>query len=375
MELTTMLWILAIGLGVMAYMNHMNRKKVSAKNFGLMAIGLAALLTLSGNGALDSLSMGDLGDSISGTNGVISGGNCQVKVYDEVNVNTETYGSNSYTTAAGTVKFYVEGTNPTLPNSNPIDTITVSSGIGNTTNGKLKSCTNYGVVFDGSTTYYDMWYQGVQLAMLPYTATDAATISSTVIDFEDIMTVATIDDPIDESAVTGVVNGQTSVVNATTGTNEICIGDAETPADDDALVYDVSVGDGQFYVDLAVGFSGGNKAVKDPVICFVNDLSNPFDGNEFSSVTAQLRTGTDFGIPSDITAYVNNADCVSLGVMHNGGESGTYRLTFNVDESLLTAGGDKMYIYIDDMGDHLGQDLLRGTKATASDAVTLYTQA
>ncbi|MCK5217821.1 MAG: hypothetical protein KAJ93_08530, partial [Methanosarcinales archaeon] len=300
---------------------------------------------------------------------------CEEKAYATLSVGTMVFGSNSYTTAAGTVNIYESGVDPTSPNSNPKDTITVSSGVGNTTDMLIKSCIMYSVVFDGSTTYYDVyWNDNASEQQFPYVQTDQPTTTASF-DFSEIITVATIDDPIDESAVTGVVNGQTSCVNASTASNEINVGTAASCANGGVLYYDESVGDEQFYIDLAIGFSGGNKAVKDPVLCFVNHLTTPFEGDEFTSVTAQLRTGTDFGIPSSLTNYVNGMDCVSLGSFVEGGTSDTYRITMGVDETNLDNAADIMYIYVDDLGSHLGQDILRGTKATASAVVTLQSQA
>lgn len=373
--------ILALVVLIWGVMNKDTKgKNVSAKNAMWGGTAVVILVLLFGGinlgGIFEGMSVtpdngnGNGADDLHPTNGV-----CLEKAYATLSVGTMVYGSNSYTTAAGDVDIFKSGVDPTGTNSNPIDTIDIASGVGNTTSGLLKSCTMYSVVFDGETTYYDAyWNDNSGEQMLPYVPTDSDTIT-TSFEFSEIITFATIDDPIDES--TNAVNGNASNTNASVGGSEICVGTSspQSIADDDELFYDISAGDGQFYLDMAIGFTGGNKAVKDPVLCFVNDLTNPFEGNEFSSVSAQLRTGTDYGIPSSLTNYVNDMDCVSLGSFVDGGTSGTYRLTISVDEDLLTAGGDKMYIYIDDLGDHLGQDILRGTKATASAVVTLNVQA
>jgi hypothetical protein len=383
METSTIIAIVGAILLGYGYMKYTERKKDVGKfSMGIGAVLLILVFTGLG-GFFQPLAVSDIAGPTTPSD-LISQQACELKPYMKLAVTTKVYSSNSYTAASGTVKVYEDGVDPTSPNSNPKDTVTIASGTGNTTNSSLTSCTNYSVVFDGGSTYYDMWF-GSGAQPLPYVVTDESAISLATINFDNVLTVATIDDPIDESATDGVINGQTSALatcttyNSTTSTceayssSEITVGDAtdQTATDDEDLYYNVTNGDGQFYLDLAIGFSGGDKVVKDPALCFVNDLSNPFEGNEFRSVTAQRRTGTDFGIPSDITNYVNQADCISLGSQIDGGTSGTYRLTFNVDESLLTAGGDIMYVYIDDLGEYLGQDTLRGTKATASDAITL----
>lgn len=374
--------IIGIGALVILIWGLMNKdtkgKNVSAKNAVWGGAAVIVLVLFFGGinfgGMFEGLAVtpapqpGD-SDYLHPTNGA-----CLEKAYSTLSVGTMVYGSNSYITAAGDVDIFKSGVDPTGTNSNPIDTIDVASGVGNTTSGLLKSCTMYSVVFDGETTYYDAyWKDNSGEQMLPYVPTDSDTIA-TSFEFDEIITFATIDDPLDESAVTGVINGQTNVSGESTSTNELRVGADDVPANGDTIYYNETNGDGQIYLDLAIGFSGGNTAVKDPVLCFVNDLTNPFEGNEFSSASAQLRTGTDFGIPSSITNYVNEMGCVPLGSFVDGGSSGTYRITLNLDESLTTAGGDIMYIYIDDLGDHLGQDILRGTKATASSVVTIQTQ-
>lgn len=379
-------WTFPVIIGIAALLilvwGFMNRdtkgKTVSAKNAMWGGTAVLILVVLFGGinfaGMFGGLAIpgtpsdADDDDNLHPTNGA-----CIEKAYETLSVGTMVYGSNSYITAAGDVDVFKSGVDPTAPNSNPIDTIDVASGVGNTTSGLLKSCVMYSVVFDGETTYYDeYWNDDSGEQMLPYVPTDSDTIT-TSFEFDEIIAFATIDDPLDESSSS--VNGNASNSNSSTATSEVCVGTAVAIANGGILYYDESVGDEQFYLDLAIGFSGGNTAVKDPVLCFVNDLTNPFEGNEFSSVTSQLRTGTDFGIPSDLTNYVNGMECVPLGSFVNGGVSGTYRITFSVDEALLANGGDILFIYVDDLGDHLGQDILRGTKATASAVITLQSQA
>ena len=300
------------------------------------------------------------------------------KPYTKLTVGTQIWGSNSYTAAAGTLRLFEAGVNPSESNANAYDTITIASGVGNSTSGKLYSATDYVIVFDGSTTYYDQWYNGAAYpatSQLPYVQTSESAISIANINLRNILTVATISDPINEAAVTGIINGQTDVSGLVSSSNELQVGADASPADDDTIWYNKTNGDGQFYLDITIAFDGANKKAKNPVLDIVNDLSTPFDGNEFSSVTMIRQSGTDYGIPRDVTNNFNTANPISLGATAEGGDSGVYRVTFNVDESTMDAAGDKLYIYVDDNGRHLGQDILKGTKAAASDAITIGVRA
>ena len=298
-----------------------------------------------------------------------------VKPYTALTVGTHIWGSNDYRTATGSLKIFEKGVNPSESNANAYDEIFLTLGVGSTTAAKLYSATDYVMVYNGSTTYYDQWYMGNAFPLtsqLPYIQTDESAISTANINIRDILTIATISDPLNEAAVSGIINGQTTAANTTSGSsNELMIGTAVTAADDGIIYYNKTNGDGQFYIDITIAFDGANKKVKNPVLDIVNDLSTPFDGNEFSSVTMIRQSGTEYGIPRDVTDYVNNANPIPLGTEAEGGDSGIYRMTFNGDESLMDATADKMYIYVDDNGRHLGQDILKGVKAAASDAITI----
>ena len=306
----------------------------------------------------------------------VSPSGAEEKPYTTLTVGSHIWGSNNYATATGSLMVFEKGVDPSGSNANAYDEVFLVSGSGSTTAGKLKSATDYVIVYNGSTTYYDQWYLGQAFPLtsqLPYIQTDESAISTANIDIRDILTIATISDPLNEAAVSGIINGQTTAQNTTQGlnTNEILVGTAVTEADDGILYYNKTNGDGQIYLDLTIAFDGANKKVKNPVLAFVNDLTTPFDKNEFSSVILTRQSGTEYGAPRDITDNVNKNIPVSLGTEAEGGDSGVYRITFNFDTTLMDATADKMYIYVDDNGDHLGQDILNGVKATASDAITL----
>jgi len=390
MEATSLvIIILLIAAAIFAtagFVNKKNKKKVSGSNqlmFAGLMFGIAIIAFAAAGGSMGALTMGDNSNPFDTDNSgedpeddVI---NRVDKLYDSVTIATKTYGSNSYSTAAGTVKFYGANDNPTDSNTNPIDTVTVSSGTGNTSNKVLSSGSQYKIVWDGSTSYYDMYYNPIApyLSYLPYVDTTSATISSAMLRFEDIVAIASIPDPIDESGTSGNVNGQTTAVNASTGTNEVNVGTAASCANGGILYYDESVGDGQFYIILELGATGANTGLKNAVLCFEDDRSNPFDGTEFSSVECQYQSGTDFAIPQDITTYVNNNVPIQLnnGEFIKGGQTGSYKLTFTLDESLTDAAGDILYIQQDDLGSYMGKDIMNGVKATAGAVVTIAIQA
>lgn len=257
--------------------------------------------------------------------------------------------SNTYNTVDGTIRIYDQTTNPTDPTASAIDTITVSNGVGNSTNSRIKTNIPYRVVFDGASTYYDFDYGIVVF--------DSASFNEQTgeygFDAGVIGQVAKIDDMLDETNVAGLVNGQSSVI---TGTDEL--GNSS-----DTLTYTISVGDGQFYIQPTLSISGANKEVKDAVLCFEHDITNPPEGNEMSALTYQLMSGTDFNFPtSDLLSYWSNEQCISLGTVASG-TSSTIKLTMTVDESNLDA-NDDWYLRLDDLGMPRGKDVVLNSGAT-----------
>jgi len=287
------------------------------------------------------------------------------KLITQLNVTSTIKYSNSRSTAAGTVNFWDPDVNPSDPNAVAIDTVTLASGVGGTTSSVLMTNTPYRITFDGDATYYDAEYGGSSAPdTLPSPTTTSATISQVTIHFPDVVTVGTYEDPLEEAATDGTVNGQTTAVNITTATNEICLS-SDTPADDDTLVYDESVGDGSFYIDVDIGNSQSNTEIKGAVMCFEYESSSVRpEGNELSALTMQLRTGTDLGTPSDILNYwKSDRTCIALGTPR-GGASSTYRLTASVTEGNLDA-SDDFAIRFDDLGGISAQDIHLDTGCSA----------
>jgi hypothetical protein len=271
--------------------------------------------------------------------------------------------SNAYNVIDGTLNIYDSGTNPSDATANTIDTITIADGQGSSTNKLILTETPYRVVFtNGSATgYYDVDYGIVTFTsanfnpntgQYSFVMTGAGTPAP-----DGIAKIATIDDMMNETAISGIINGQT----ACAGTEEINCTSAV-----DELVYDESAGDGQFYVDPTFSFSGANTEIKQPVLCFEWDVSNPPEGNEYSAFTAQLRTGNDLGIPSDLIDYWANEQCVSLGNAVAGSTSSTYRLTISITEANADT-TDDWYLYVDDLGGIRARDVLASNKGATYD--------
>ena len=366
--------IIALGVLLLAFGAFIRKDKEDAAHV-LLAVGAAVFVVgfIGAGGYLAPLSGVQVSDTTT-TNGETAPPGAEAKLYEVLNVLTQMWDTDSITTASGTLKFYKEDIDPNAPSAKAFESITIAAGVGNTSNAKLRQATPYIGVFDGGTLYYDMWYNNVaypDTSELPYVVTTAGTISQETVELNGIVTVATLPDMIVESGVTGLVNGQTAVANKTTSLLEIAVGVAVTPADDDILYYNITAGDGQIYFDINIGATGSGKAAKDLVLTFENDRTNPFNGNEFTKVTLEHQSGTDFGIKSDITDEVNTKNPVLIGSFVEGGQTGVYRLTMSMEEAYLDAGADIMYIQTDDNGGYQGQDILTGIKATASDAITL----
>ena len=313
--------------------------------------------------------------------GILIDGDCQMKPYTVLNFSGSTYGANDFTAPAGEVKIFAANVDPGAANVNYIDKMQVTAGIGFTTNATLTSCTEYTIVYDGRDAEYDVMYSATQL---PYVTTTESTISRAILNFgpESIVVASTIPDPIEEGTEGTDINGQTNTSgNASSGLLlEIEVGSDDTPADSDVIYYNDTNGDTSFYLDFTLGASGGNTRLMDPVVCFVNDISNPMEGTEFTKVTTQRQSGTDLHLDKVVTDYFTGFDCIPMWTVQedghnwiNGGQQGEYRFTFTVDEGNTdVAGADVLYIWPDDCGEYLGKDIMNDQdKATAGAVVEI----
>lgn len=272
-------------------------------------------------------------------------------------------GSNSFTTVGGTLYFYPSDVNPSDSNANAIDSITISSGVGSSTNGYLNTNTPYRVVFDGSTTYYDKDFGIVTISEDEYNP------STGTASFEvgEIITVATITDILDESNSTdGSVNGNTAV--SVVGTNEL----ANSSADE--LTYDESVGDATFYIKPTLAISGAYSELKDAVLCFEGESATVKpEGTEVTSLTYTFVEGNVLNIDNELVNYWANEECISIGNL-NPSFSSQMKLTFTVDETALDA-NDDFLIYFDDLGGVAGKDVLPANTGATLDSISFDSQA
>lgn len=336
--------VIAMGMGWIGKVKRKDAFKVG----GIALLALGFLM-----GGLSDWGV-DLGDqdgalSIGDISGVddsdISGICSSSKTIESLTMNAKTAGSNSYTTASGDLDFYEQGTDVTDPNANPIDSLSLSSGTVTDTGKLLQTCVPYEFVFDGEGTYYSIDFGEM------YFDVDSLSSETGQLNYPtfEVQTIGSISDVLDETATDGTINGQSNVSDS--GTNEIDTAGTE----DNPLVYDISVGDGSFYIDIDIGCEGSNEYCNDMIMDFIwEDGARP-EGNEISSITAQLRSGTDLGIPSEIVNYWANERAVEIGDM-TGGQSATYRLTFSVSESNLDANDDWKFC-IDDLGGYAENDV------------------
>lgn len=263
--------------------------------------------------------------------------------------------SNSYTSVGTGVQYlyiYDANTDPSSPTASYIDRINLTSGVGTDTNSVVKTNTPYRVVFNGANVWYDKDFGIMTFNSNGYNA-QTGTYS---FDMGEIAKIATIGAPLNGTAIDGTVNGQTSYTAITE------ISNASTAT---VLVLNKTSSDGQFYISPTISFSGAYAEVERPVLCFEFDLSNPPAGNEVSSITAQLLSGTDFGIPSELVNYWGKQQCVMLGSTVKGGTSSQVKLTFTVSTANLGGTGtDIYYMAIDDLGNLRAKDVALNTGAT-----------
>lgn len=270
--------------------------------------------------------------------------------------------------ASGYLKIYKAGTDLKDPNAQPIVTITISSGKGTDTSGVLMTDTPYRVAYDGAGTYYDKDFGDITF---PYSQKDRQT--STFTYSFDVYEIATIDDMLDETggATDSNLWEYTNGENITSTSSELYSNQS------DVIYYDISNGDGIFYIIPQVSISGANKVVKDLVWKFKWDEDNGPSGNEISSIVLSLYQGTDLRADptvTDLTAYWRNQEAVKFKNLINGGENARYKLTITVNEANLDAGKDIWCLYLDDLGDINGKDALLNTGA-AGDKICFHVKA
>ena len=281
----------------------------------------------------------------------------QIKTF---NVKMKAKYSNSYSSVNGYLKIYDKDADPSDANTNPIATISIGSGSGTASSPGVTTDTPYKVVFDGNGTYYDEDFGVIQFSSKDYDPQQGVYLFTNygTVD-KPAALIATIADPLDESDLTGTIDGESST-NLSAGAELGC--PTGNCANDATLVYDESNGDGSFYIEPDFSFTGANAEIRKPVLCFKWDETNGPEGNEITGMTYQTLSGSDLGVPSDILNYWKNEECVSLGTVVRSGTMSSARITITVDESNLDA-NDDWKMYVDDLGDIKGKDVVLNTGA------------
>lgn len=378
-------------------------KKVNAEMLGIVAV-MALVLTvgaymgLFGEVGISSVAPGSPGYTVgipsdAGITTIIT--DDEQKVISSLSIMTIDAGSNKRDACVDQVQYFAEGEDPRLSTAYSIDTTTITSGVGTETDAYLKTNKLYKTIFhDTNTTYYDgvlgagVWNPSDSIGAVAIKApsTTDATVTTSITFGEDgtapLWKIATIPDVLDETSTDGRINGQSAIAGGMTATAnynstyEIQVGADSSPSDDDTVYYNDTNGDGSFYLRMTFGAEGSQAYLKRPVVCFVNDMSNPCERNEFTAITAALYTGSgsEVSLPSDLhTAFSNMDACVEIGgqntdgVAHiESGKTATYTLTFTVDEDHTDASADQFYIIADDLGGYLAQDIRQGQGAAVT---------
>jgi len=258
--------------------------------------------------------------------------------------------SESWTDEAGTLRLFTAGTDVKDPTATAFATVTIASGAGSQSSwNKASTDTKYVLVSDGAGTYYDKeWNPFYFLASKYNKALGTYTLT---IDKTDAP-------PKVGTFTTFLVSGSNSTgtkVNSTT-----------------AIWVDDSVASGTFNFQFDIQNTGANTILKDVVLFFKSDVTNPMEGNEFSGVTLQKSTGSDFNLPSDVKSYVANEVPVPVTASLAGGASGRYTITFTYSSTNFQTGGvDKLYIGLDDLGGWLASDVLPANKGATAQAYSI----
>lgn len=316
-------------------------------NYGIVDLGSNAGLFLATTGAVAPSTGTSTNTNNNGASQNTGGSNL---IIGTLKAKAQEKYSNSYTNVGNGngqyLKIYDANTDPSSPTASYIDRINITSGSGSTTSKLITTGTPYRVVFDGANVWYDKDFGVMSFNSANYNVQT----SELLFDIGTVSKISNITSALNGTATDGTVNGQTT----SSATNEI----NTTASTATEIRYDKAVGDGQFYISPTVAFSGAYTESKNPVLCFEWDTSTPPEGNEVSSITYQLTSGTDFKMPSELVSYWSTQQCILLGQTASGGTSSTFKLTFTMDESQITASDDVFYMYVDDLGKIRGKDAI-----------------
>lgn len=260
----------------------------------------------------------------------------------DITIMAEEAFSNSWSSVAGDFELYTYGDDPTDPNVNNFTSIALSSGTGSDSSWNAADTdTQYAALLNGGSTYYDVYDPSFTFKSENYNSE----LGTYTYRYNDVNKVGTINELVDDTSGTY----STGVTISTAGNNVTVNNTAEA---------------GTASFDIILKNTAGNTLLKDVVLDLPIDQSNPLEGNEFTSVTLQLKSGHDFGLPSDITNYVTNNQAIPVGDIE-GGVKGVYTITFTYNTANFVTSTDTLRLELDDMGGYLGKDISMGTKATA----------
>lgn len=283
------------------------------------------------------------------------------KPYSEIHV-AAVQRYDNYISVSGTVEIYNEMRFPFTP----IAQINIKDGCGsvefNKTNYTVYSHTDYYIVFNGRSDFYDKWYMGTESAHLPHHVT--YDMERTQLPYR--------------------------VVYGDTVTAELLFEDIVKVGYFESQEHQLINLNNQTYIEFDICVLGNHGAVKNPVICFVNDLTNPYEGHEFKryvnspititpSVSLERVSGSHFHSSSDITEEVMDAGCVQI--QHHtdnngdrwifGGYCGRCRIDFNMIRYDELTEKDIMHIYLDDLDGYLNRDIMFYAKASPVHIATI----
>ena len=260
----------------------------------------------------------------------------------DITIMAEESFSGSWSAVAGQFELYSSGADPTDPSTTNFTYVTLASGIGTDTSWNAADTdTFYTALFDGAGTYYDVFDENFVFKSENYN-TELGTYTFR---YEDVDKVGTINELADSTSGT-----YSAGVTIDTAANTVAVNNS------------AEAGTASF--DIIIKNTAGNTLLSDMVLDTPIDQSNPLEGNEFTSVSLQLKSGHDFGLPSDITTYIVNNQAIPIGDAE-GGVKGVYTITFTYNTANFAVTTDALRLILDDMGGYLGKDTGMNAKATA----------
>lgn len=232
---------------------------------------------------------------------------------------------------------------PTSVSSTPIRSISLTSGSGSLANPSFSTNSDYILAYDGNGKWYDENWGISRFNNANYGANGIYNYIT-----PDIALIGNFTLPINLTSGNSAVNGgASSEVNVSsvpvTGTNFIGIGNVR---------YNTTGGDGSFFLDFIISNSIANSEIRDSVICFENDPSNPMGGSEVTGINLGVISGQSFpNNPqlSGLNTFITANACTQIGTLASGFSS-TYRMTFTVSNSLWSTSTGRFNIWFDDLG-------------------------